>query len=121
MVRASEAWRARLSSATLARSASTVCACTSYIRALRSSRRWIERAIFLKGLFRDVTKERRGAGYFSLHHEHDIRPAQEELNFAPRTFAEGIGDVGRGDWWRHEDQSSAAAAGQAARLGTGGV
>lgn len=84
-------------------------------------RRWVERAIFLKGLFRDVTKERRGAGYFSLHHEHDIRPAQEELGFDPRPFTEGIREVARGDWWRHEDHATASAAGQAPRLGTGGV
>jgi len=84
-------------------------------------RRWIERMIFLKGLFKDVTKERRGAGYFSLHHEHDIRPAQEELGFAPRTFAQGINEVAQGDWWRHEDPDGAAASGQAGRLGTGGV
>ena len=84
-------------------------------------RRWIERAIFVKGLFSDVTKLRRGAGYFSLHHEHNIGPACEELGFAPRTFAQGISEVASGDWWRHQDQSAAADAGQAARLGTGGV
>ena len=80
-------------------------------------RRWVERAIFLKGLFKDVTKERRGAGYFSLHHEHDIRPAISELKWTPRTFAEGIQDVVEGDWWRSDDH----AGGQAQRLGTGGV
>ena len=74
-------------------------------------------AIFLNGLFRDVTRERRGAGYFSLHHEHDIRPAQEELGWQPRPYAEGVREVTAGDWWRGEEIE----AGQAARLGTGGV
>jgi len=77
-------------------------------------RRWVERALLLKGVFKDVTKERRGASYFSLHHDHDIRPAKEELGFAPRPFAEGIVEVAAGDWWRTEGSAS----GQATRLGT---
>lgn len=80
-------------------------------------RRWVERAIFLKGLFKDVTKERRGAGYFSLHHEHDIVPARHDLGWDPRTFAQGIREVAEGDWWREEHEGS----GEATRLGTGGV
>jgi len=80
-------------------------------------RRWVQRALFLKGLFKDVTKERRGAGYFSLHHDHDITPAREELNWSPRPFSEGIVDVSQGDWWRDESGE----AGQATSLGTGGV
>ncbi|MEZ6019518.1 MAG: NAD-dependent epimerase/dehydratase family protein [Planctomycetota bacterium] len=40
------------------------------IRRRNIPRRWVQRALFLKGLFKDVTKERRGAGYFSLHHDH---------------------------------------------------
>lgn len=77
-------------------------------------RRWVERAILLKGIFKDVTKERRGAGYFSLHHDHDIRPAQHELGFAPRPFAEGIVEVAAGDWWREERSET----GRASALGT---
>jgi len=99
----------------------TISATGGGVRRRNIPRRWVERMIFLKGLFKDVTKERRGAGYFSLHHEHDIRPAQEELGFAPRPFSEGIQQVAQGDWWRHDDTRAAAAAGQAARLGTGGV
>jgi len=66
-------------------------------------RRWVERALLLKSVFKDVTKERRGASYFSLHHDHDIRPAQDELEFRPRPFAEGILEVAQGDWWRAGD------------------
>jgi nucleoside-diphosphate-sugar epimerase len=99
----------------------TIAATGGGVKRRNIARKWVERMIFIKGLFKDVTKERRGAGYFSLHHEHDIRPAQEELGFAPRTFGEGIAQVAQGDWWRHEDHHQAAAAGQAARLGTGGV
>ena len=80
-------------------------------------RRWVERAIFVKGLFKDVTKERRGAGYFSLHHEHDIRPAVTELGWSPRPFSEGVVDVAAGDWWREEVPEG----GRATTLGTGGV
>ena len=65
-------------------------------------RRWVERAILLKGLFKDVTKERRGAGYFSLHHDHDITAAQVELGWKPRPYSEGIRQVAAGDWWRHD-------------------
>ena len=94
----------------------TIEATGGQVRRRNIPRRWVERAIFLKGLFKDVTKERRGAGYFSLHHEHDIRPAVTELGWEPRSYTDGIRDVASGDWWR-EDASS----GQAARLGTGGV
>jgi len=80
-------------------------------------RRWVQRALFVKGLFRDVTKERRGAGYFSLHHDHDITPAREELGWNPRPFSEGIVEVAQGDWWRQETPST----GQAKSFGSGGV
>jgi nucleoside-diphosphate-sugar epimerase len=92
----------------------TIAATGGGVKRRNIPRRWVERAILLKGLFKDVTKERRGAGYFSLHHDHDIRPAQEELGFAPRTFAEGIKDVAAGDWWREERSET----GQVSRLGT---
>lgn len=65
-------------------------------------RRWVERAILLKGLFKDVTKERRGAGYFSLHHDHDITAAREELGWEPRPYREGVVDIAEGDWWKED-------------------
>ena len=77
-------------------------------------RRWVERALLFKGLFKDVTKERRGAGYFSLHHDHDISAAREELGWEPRPYTEGIIDVARGDWWRQDNEVDI---GQAQRLG----
>ncbi|MFT5049105.1 MAG: nucleoside-diphosphate-sugar epimerase [Chlamydiales bacterium] len=65
-------------------------------------RRWVERAILLKGIFKDVTKERRGAGYFSLHHDHNITAAREELGWDPRTYPEGLKEITQTDWWRSE-------------------
>ncbi len=94
----------------------TIAATGGKVKRRNVKRKWVERLIFLKGLFSDVTKERRGAGYFSLHHEHDIRAAQVELGWKPRKYSEGVLDVVRGDWWREERTS-----GVAARLGTGGV
>ncbi len=65
-------------------------------------RRWVERALLLKALFTDVTRERRGAGYFSLHHDHDIGPARIELGWEPRPYSQGVIEVARGEWWRSE-------------------
>jgi len=65
-------------------------------------RRWVERAIFVKGLFTDVTRERRGAGYFSLHHDHNITAAVTELGWRPRHYRDGIVEIARDDWWRAE-------------------
>jgi nucleoside-diphosphate-sugar epimerase len=67
-------------------------------------RRWVERALLMKGLFKDVTKERRGAGYFSLHHDHDITPARVDLGWEPRPYSEGVLQVSTGDWWRDESE-----------------
>lgn len=83
----------------------TVAATGGKVKRKNIPRRWVERAILLKGLFKDVTKERRGAGYFSLHHDHDITAAREELGWEPRPFSEGIIEVASDDWWR-EDKSS---------------
>jgi nucleoside-diphosphate-sugar epimerase len=69
-------------------------------------RRWVQRAIFVKGLFKDVTRERRGAGYFSLHHDHNITAARTELGWEPRPYAEGIREIAAGDWWRSESPES---------------
>ena len=55
-------------------------------------RRWVERAITFLQLFKDMTKQRRGAGYFSLHHG-TIRPARTR----PGAVLEGIAGHA-GDW-----------------------
>ena len=64
------------------------------------SKKWADRAIFLKGLFTDVTADRRASAYFTLDHEHDITNAVDELGWAPRPYAEGIREVAQGDWWK---------------------
>lgn len=84
----------------------TIAATGGGVKRRNIPRRWVERVILLKGLFRDVTKERRGAGYFSLHHDHDITAAQEELGWSPRPYSEGVLDVAAGDWWREEGVSA---------------
>jgi NADH dehydrogenase len=61
---------------------------------------WADRAIFLKGLFTDVTEDRRASAYFMLHHQHDITNAVEELGWSPRPYVQGIKEVAEGDWWR---------------------
>ena len=69
-------------------------------------RRWVERITTFLHIFKDMTKARRGAGYFSLHHEHNILPAQEELGWQPRPFAEGLKDITATDWWREQSSDS---------------
>ena len=95
----------------------TIAATGGKVKRRNIPRRWVQRALFVKGLFKDVTKERRGAGYFSLHHDHDITPAREELGWEPRPFSEGIREVASGDWWKKEDPD----AGQTTSFGSGGV
>lgn len=85
----------------------TIAATGGKVRRRNIPRRWVERAILLKGLFKDVTKERRGAGYFSLHHDHDITAAREELGWSPRPYSEGVLEVAEGDWWRSAPGSAA--------------
>ncbi|MEM8712707.1 MAG: NAD(P)-dependent oxidoreductase [Planctomycetota bacterium] len=80
----------------------TIAATGGGVKRKNIPRRWVERAILLKGLFRDVTKERRGAGYFSLHHDHDITAAREELGWEPRHYRDGVKDITRDDWWRED-------------------
>ncbi|HJO27135.1 MAG TPA: NAD(P)-dependent oxidoreductase [Planctomycetota bacterium] len=63
-------------------------------------RRWVERFLLIKGVFTDVTRERRGASYFFLHHDHDISAAIETLGWQPRSYAEGITQVAADDWWK---------------------
>ncbi|QDU67368.1 NAD-dependent epimerase/dehydratase family protein [Engelhardtia mirabilis] len=81
----------------------TIKAAGGGIKRKNISKRWADWAIFIKGLFTDVTEERRASAYFSLHHEHDISNAQYELGWAPRTYAEGITQVAHAsDWWRED-------------------
>lgn len=64
-------------------------------------KKWADRLIFLKGLFTDVTEDRRASAYFTLHHAHDISNAVYELGWKPRPFAQGIAQVAAGDWWKN--------------------
>ena len=80
----------------------TIAATGGKVRRRNIPRRWVERAILLKGLFKDVTKERRGAGYFSLHHDHDITAAREELRWEPRPYKEGVLEITSSDWWKDD-------------------
>ncbi|MFT6109805.1 MAG: nucleoside-diphosphate-sugar epimerase [Planctomycetota bacterium] len=91
----------------------TIAATGGSVRRRNIPRRWVERAILFKGLFRDVTKERRGAGYFSLHHDHDITAAREELKWEPRHYSQGVKDITQDDWWREDN----AGTGHTANLG----
>ncbi len=65
-------------------------------------KKWADRFIFVKGLFTDVTEDRRASAYFNLHHEHDISNAVFELGWSPRSYKEGIAQVAAGDWWKSE-------------------
>lgn len=84
----------------------TIAATGGKVKRRNIPRRWVERLILLKGLFTDVTKERRGAGYFSLHHDHNITTAVEELGWKPRPYREGVLEVAAGDWWREDPDAS---------------
>ncbi len=78
----------------------TIAAAGGKLKRKNISKKWADRAIFLKGLFTDATEDRRASAYFNLHHEHDITNAIYELDWHPRTYAEGIMQVAQGDWWR---------------------
>ena len=78
----------------------TIRAVGGKIKRRNLNKRWADAAIFLKGLFTDVTEDRRASAYFNLHHEHDISNAVHELGWKPRSYAEGIQQVAAGDWWR---------------------
>ena len=78
----------------------TIAAAGGGLKRRNISKKWADRAIFLKGLFTDTTEDRRASAYFNLHHEHDITNAVYELDWHPRPYAEGIRDVAQGDWWR---------------------
>lgn len=64
------------------------------------SKKWADRAIFFKGLFKDVTEDRRASAYFTLHHSHDISNAVDELGWQPRPYDQGIREVAEGNWWK---------------------
>lgn len=83
----------------------TIAATGGGIKRRNISKKWADRAIFLKGLFVDNTADRRASAYFNLHHEHDISNAVSELGWQPRTYAEGIRQVAQGDWWRDESKT----------------
>ena len=75
------------------------------LRRVNISRRWANWAIFLKGLFKDTTEDRRASAYFSLHHDHDISNARFELGWEPRTYAQGIREVAKAsDWWKFDEK-----------------
>jgi len=78
----------------------TIAAVDGRVRRRNISKTWADRLIFLKGLFTDVTEDRRASAYFMLHHEHNITNAVEELGWTPRSYDEGIREVASGDWWR---------------------
>jgi len=78
----------------------TIAATGGGVRRRNISKAWADRLIFLKGLFTDVTEDRRASAYFMLHHEHNITNAVEELGWTPRSYEEGIREVAEGDWWR---------------------
>lgn len=72
-------------------------------------KKWVDRLIFLKGLFTDTTADRRASAYFTLHHQHDITNATYELGWSPRPYTQGILEVAAGDWWRAEEPAASAA------------
>jgi NADH dehydrogenase len=80
----------------------TIQATGGKVRRRNLPKKWVDAAIFLKGLVTDVTEDRRASAYFTLHHEHDITNATYELGWKPRTYAEGIREVAAGDWWREQ-------------------
>ena len=62
----------------------TIRACGGTVSRRNIPKKWADMAIMLKGLFKDVTNERRASAYFLLHHEHDITNARVELGWEPR-------------------------------------
>ena len=80
----------------------TIAATGGGVRRRNIAKKWADRFIFVKGIFTDVTEDRRASAYFNLHHEHDITNATYELGWKPRSYAAGIREVAAGDWWREE-------------------
>ena len=88
----------------------TIAAVGGKVKRRNVSKKLVDKVIFLKGLFTDVTEARRASAYFTLHHEHDISNAVYELDWHPRTYAEGIRQVAETDWWRYETREEWQAA-----------
>ena len=96
----------------------TIRACGGTVSRRNIPKKWADMAIMLKGLFKDVTNERRASAYFLLHHEHDITNARVELGWEPRTYAQGIKECAEvSDWWRYETEEAALAAGVSVPVG----
>jgi NADH dehydrogenase len=83
----------------------TIAASGGRVKRRNIPKKWADRFIFVKGLFTDVTDDRRASAYFNLHHEHDISNAVFELGWKPRPYREGIAEVARGDWWKSESET----------------
>ena len=97
----------------------TIAAVGGTIKRRNIPKKWADLAIMVKGLFRDVTNERRASAYFLLHHEHDITNARVELGWNPRTYATGIAECAKvSDWWKYESEEEALAAGVEVPVGT---
>jgi NADH dehydrogenase len=82
----------------------TIAAAHGDVKRRNIPKKWADRFIFVKGLFTDVTDDRRASAYFNLHHEHDISNAVFELGWSPRPYREGIAQVAEGDWWKSESE-----------------
>ncbi|MEO6708103.1 MAG: NAD-dependent epimerase/dehydratase family protein [Planctomycetota bacterium] len=80
----------------------TIAAAGGTIHRRNIPKKLVDSAIFVKGLFTDVTELRRSSTYFNLHQEHDINNALYELNWSPRSYAQGIREVAADDWWKRE-------------------
>lgn len=90
----------------------TIAATGGGVRRRNIPKKWADLAIMFKGLFKDVTNERRASAYFLLHHEHDITNARVELGWDPRLYQVGIKECAEvSDWWRYETEEEALAAG----------
>lgn len=81
----------------------TIAAVGGGVKRRNISAKWANRLLLLKGLFTDVTADRRAVAYFMMHHQHDIENAATELGWTPRPYAQGIREVAAGDWWRQEE------------------
>ena len=84
----------------------TIAAAGGTVKRRNIPKKVVDSFIFVKGLFTDVTEERRASTYFNLHHEHDISNALHELDWKPRPYAQGIREVAQGDWWRKPESGT---------------
>ncbi len=82
----------------------TIAAAGGKIRRRNIPKKLVDSVIFVKGMFTDVTELRRSSTYFNLHQSPDINNALYELEWKPRTYAQGIREVAADDWWRKEPE-----------------